>query len=132
LRVPALARYPGHIKPGSVLGQPCWSPDLLIAAVKLAGAKMPADRTYDGKNPLRILTDNESSPHHSFYFEYRTHAALRRHQWKIVREQPDQAWKLFDLSRDISESQNLAAQQSVIVGKLAGEFQWKKTKLESE
>jgi len=132
LRVPALARYPGHIKPGSVLGQPCWSPDLLIAAVKLAGAKLPADRTYDGKNPLRILTDNESSPHHSFYFEYRTHAALRRHQWKIVREQPDQAWKLFDLSRDISESQNLAAQQSVIVGKLAGEFQWKKTKLESE
>ena len=129
LRVPALARYPGHIKPGTVRNGLCWSPDLLIATVRLAGAKLPADRIYDGKNPLPMLIDNNSYPHHSFYFEYRTHAALRRHHRKIVRENPDQAWKLFDLSRDISESHNLADQQPVIVQKLAGEFQWKKPRL---
>lgn len=108
LRVPALARYPGHIKPGAVIDEPLWSPDLFVAAVELAAAKLPEDRVFDGKNPLPILSNNESTPHGSFFFQYRNHAALRKGDWKIVREKPDQPWLLFNLNSDPEESRNLA------------------------
>ena len=38
-----------------------------------------------------------------------SHTALRKGDWKIVREQPDQTWQLFDLASDLSESNDLAS-----------------------
>ena len=38
-----------------------------------------------------------------------SHTVLRKGDWKIVREQPDQTWQLFDLARDLSESNDLAS-----------------------
>ncbi|MBD3672358.1 MAG: sulfatase-like hydrolase/transferase [Planctomycetaceae bacterium] len=131
LRVPALARYPDHIEAGSVIEQPLWSPDLLIASVELAGAKLPSDRTFDGKNLLPVLIEQAPTPHESFFFQYRNHAALRRDQWKIVREKPNQPWMLFDLSNDLSESRNLADQKPGTVQNLAEEFQRIKNDLEN-
>eukprot|EP00913_Durusdinium_trenchii_P008936 g8402.t1 len=111
LRVAALARWPGKIKPGSVISEPFWSPDLMIACAKLAGAKLPVGVRLDGKDPLPLLTQNAKSPHQSFYFTFRRHAALRMGNLKIVRERPDRPWQLFDLSQDESESTDLAKQR---------------------
>ncbi|MEW4528772.1 sulfatase-like hydrolase/transferase [Maioricimonas sp. JC845] len=108
LRVVAMARWPGHIAPGSVIDQPLWSPDLLIACAELADAPLPDDRTLDGRNPLPVLTSGAPSPHESFYFAYRRHASLRKGDWKIVRQRPDEPWQLFDLASDPTESRNLA------------------------
>lgn len=52
--------------------------------------------------------------------------ALRRGDWKIVREQPGQPWHLFNLARDLSESLNLAASDPGRVTELEAEFRrWK-------
>jgi arylsulfatase A-like enzyme len=130
LRVPAMARWPGKIPPGIVVDAPLWSPDLLIACAKLAGADLPEDVVYDGKDPLPALTKGASSPHESFYFEYRTHAALRKGDWKIVREKPTHAWQLFDLSVDAGESKDLATVKPEVLSELEScfaewESQWK-------
>jgi len=122
LRVAAMARWPGHIERGSVIGEPFWSPDILVACAKLAGVALPANVVLDGKNPLPLLTENASSPHESFYFEYRDHAALRKGDWKIVRERPGQAWQLFHLKDDIAEMQNLAGRRSEKVAELEKAF----------
>lgn len=130
LRVPAMARWPGKIPPGIVVDSPLWSPDLLIACAKLAGADLPEDVVYDGKDPLPALMKEASSPHESFYFEYRTHAALRKGDWKIVREKPTHAWQLFDLSVDAGESKDLATVNPEVLSELEScfaewESQWK-------
>ncbi len=109
LRVAAMARWPGRIEAGSVVAEPFWSPDILVACAELAGARLPNDRPYDGKNPLPLLTQAAPSPHESFYFAYNKHAALRKGDWKIVREKPDRPWQLFNLANDLPESQNLAS-----------------------
>lgn len=109
LRVAALARWPGKIPAGSIVSQPLWSPDLLIACTELSGAQVPKDRAYDGKNPLPVLTDGASSPHESFFFAYRSHMALRKGNWKIVREKPTEPWQLFNLAVDLGETQDLAS-----------------------
>ncbi len=110
IRVVAMAKWPGRIEPGSVIDVPLWSPDLLLAAMKLSGAAPPDDhRTLDGKDPLPVLTgETDDSPHESFFFQFGTHAALRAGEWKIVREKPEQPWRLFQLMTDPSESRDLA------------------------
>ncbi len=122
IRVAAMARLPGRIKPGSVIDEPFWSPDLLPACAKLAGASLPDDLTLDGRNPLPLLTQGAGSPHPSLFFTFRNHAALRQGDWKIVREKPDQPWRLFNLRKDLGESDNLADAQPERVKALAKTF----------
>lgn len=122
IRVAAIARWPGKIKSAATIDQPLWSPDLFVACAKLAGVELPADVIYDGRDPLPVLTQGASSPHESLYFSYRTHAALRQGDWKIVREKPDQPWMLFHLSSDIAETEDLAEKLPERTGRLADEF----------
>ncbi|MBL4885427.1 MAG: sulfatase-like hydrolase/transferase [Planctomycetaceae bacterium] len=122
LRVVAMARWPGKIESGSVISEPLWSPDLLIAAQTLAGAKLPQGITYDGKNPLPVLTQQAKSAHESFFFNYGKHAALRKRDWKIVRENSNQAWQLFNLINDKNEEKNLAKSHSDRASELMAEY----------
>lgn len=130
LRVAAMARWPGKIEPGTVIDAPLWSPDLLQAAVRIAGAMSPGDgKVYDGEDPLPVLTGaTRRSPHRSLFFEYGKHAALRMGDWKIVREDPDQPWMLFHLATDLREKTDRAPEQGERLRELAGEFiRWKES-----
>lgn len=108
IRVPAMARWPGKIDAGSVIAEPLWSPDLMIACASLADALLPENTTLDGTDPLKVLTGETTAPKRSLYFQFRNHAALRRGPWKIVRENPRDAWQLFQLKDDPGEIKNLA------------------------
>lgn len=123
IRVAAMARWPGRIEPASVIEQPLWSPDLFVACSRLAEVGLPADRVIDGRDPLPVLTDNAPSPHKSLYFNYRRHAAVREGDWKIVRTQPDEPWRLFNLARDVGEQDNLADAEPIRLEALVDEFQ---------
>ncbi len=122
LRVVAMARWPGKISEGVTISEPCWSPDLLTTFATLTAAKLPRDVVYDGKDILPVLTDNANSPHESLYFRYRNHAAVRKGPWKIVRENPKNAWQLFNLESDPSEMQNLADDKPDVVRDLQTEL----------
>jgi arylsulfatase A-like enzyme len=122
IRVPAFARWPGRIPAGAVIDEPFWSPDLLAACVELSGAALPADRIIDGRDPLPMLTAAAPSPHESLYFRYRTHAALRRGDWKIVRERPEDPWRLFNLAADPGETSDLSRTNPERLGELKDEF----------
>ncbi|MBC8351055.1 MAG: sulfatase-like hydrolase/transferase [Planctomycetes bacterium] len=122
LRVAAMARWPGKIKAGSVVSEPLWSPDLMTACAELSGAHLPDDRVLDGKNPLPVLFEQADSPHNSFFFIYRNHAAVRQGDWKIVREKPDQPWQLFNLVSDLSEKDDLADENADRVAELERGF----------
>ena len=122
IRVPAMARWPGRIKAGSVIPSPFWSPDLLQACVKISGAELPDDVVFDGKDPMPLLCEGAPSPHRSLYFQFRTHTALRMGDWKIVREQSEHAWQLFNLKDDPSESMDLASTKSQRVKHLQSEL----------
>ena len=128
LRVAAMARWPDRIKPGSVIDESIWSPDILSACAKIASVTLPTDTTFDGKDPLPTLLDNAPSPHKSFFFKYRSHAALRKGDWKIVRDKPNRPWQLFNIATDQSEARDVADSRPDIVKELAEEFdRWQKS-----
>lgn len=122
LRVAAIARWPGQIEAGSVVSEALWSPDLMSACAKLAKTNLPDDRVFDGKDPLPVLMKRAASPHDSFFFSYRTHAALRQGDWKIVREKPSSSWQLYNLAKDLGEKHNLACDDAKRVTKLEQVF----------
>lgn len=122
IRVAALARWPGHFEAGSVIDEPLWSPDLLVACAKLAGVKLPDDRTIDGRDPLPVLRGGEPSPHRSLYFRFRNYAALRMGDWKIVRARVNEPWRLYNLASDVSETQDLSDKRPAQLKRLVAQF----------
>ncbi len=130
LRVPAFARWPGKIKANSVINIPLWSPDILIASAKLAQAELPENIVLDGKDPIPVLIgEAKVSPHETFFFQFRSHAALRWGEWKIVRTKSDMPWQLFNLKDDIFESINRASQRPDMVTKLDSAFRAKQAEI---
>ena len=127
LRVAAIARWPQRIAAGSVIDEPFWSADLMVAAARLAGAMLPEDVRLDGKDPLPLLTQKASSSHASFYFSFRRHAALRMGDWKIVRERPEHPWQLYHLAKDLGETDDQADTHPERAAELVAEFErWEK------
>jgi hypothetical protein len=52
---------------------------------------------------------------------------MRRKQWKLLRD-AGQPWKLYDLERDLGETENIAAAHPQITIQLAAMFEtWRKT-----
>ncbi len=132
IRVPALARWPENISAGDDLDTRLWSLDLLPTCAKLAGAALPQDRFIDGKNMLPNLTrDNSHSPHETLYFEYEKFDALLWGNWKIIREEEEKPWQLYNLKNDISESDNYAEKRVDLVEKLSASFTLQKAEIEN-
>ena len=100
-RVPAMVRWPGHIKPGTVsndiVSHLDWMPTLLAAAgtpdikEKLLKGHQVGKRTYkvhlDGFNQLPYLTGREKNSARESYFYFSDDGdlmALRYDNWKLL------------------------------------------------
>jgi len=114
--VPALARWPGKIAPGSVSDQPWAFWDFMPTAAELAGAATP--KNIDGISivPTLLGQSAKQQQHDYFYWEYGGSRAARfgdywAHQAKGKRIE------LFDLTRDPQQRNNLAGKQPELVAK---------------
>ena len=127
-RVPAIARWPGHIPPGKVTGEPVGLIDIYPTFARLAGAPLPKGRVIDGKDISALLLGEPgaSSPHEARYYFLPappgevTLGAVRAGRWKLhLRQQPTprvlrpwlevrlNAYRLYDLETDPTEVNDL-------------------------
>jgi arylsulfatase A len=89
IRVPALLRWPGRIKPGQVVSEPACGVDWLPTFCALAGAEPPKDRALDGVSLLPLFDGRPVARTTPLFWHYyrgfgRAKAALRDGDWKIV------------------------------------------------
>lgn len=112
IRVPMIARWPGHIPAGSESDLVSGFQDVLPTLVEVAGGEVP--QQIDGISMLPTLTGHpENQPQHDvMYWELNNNQALRVGDWKLVRltegpHQPTQTM-LFNLADDVGEQENLA------------------------
>lgn len=114
LRVPYVAKWPGHIAPGTQYKPPVSNIDILPTVLAAAGARLPTDRVIDGVNLLPFLGANSSpvqQPQRPLFWRDGPYRALQEQGWKlIVSERPKKDW-LFNLNVDPTEKTNLAASQ---------------------
>jgi len=123
IRVPFLAKWPAQIAAGSITDHPSAFYDFLPTACEAMGIATPD--YIDGISYLPAL-QGKSQPKHAFlYWEFYGQGgkqAVRKGKWKAVRNSvninPNAAWELYDLSKDLSESENLARSQPEVVAEL--------------
>lgn len=120
IRTPMILKWPGRIPSGKRFDGLASSMDLSATFLAAAGLPAPTDRPLDGVNLLPFLNDEKSGAPHDWLawaseWNREMDVALRRGDWKIVQmnvgKDPDPtAWELYHLTKDISETTNLAAQ----------------------
>lgn len=118
LRVPMFVRWPGKIKPGSTSDHLWYFPDVFPTLTELAGAETP--KQVDGLSILpTLLGKGEQKMHDALYWEFGNQVAVRMGDWKAIRRGgKNAAWQLYDLSKDVSEANNIAADQPDIVAQV--------------
>ncbi|MEY2883607.1 MAG: hypothetical protein RL490_1331 [Pseudomonadota bacterium] len=83
--VPMLARWPGHIKPGSHSPAIAMNIDLMPTLCAIAGATLQADQPLDGRDILPVLQGARASPHdHLLFFANDQIAAVRTQDWRLL------------------------------------------------
>ena len=110
--IPFLLQWKKEIPAGMDYKHPITSLDILPTL--LAAANQPIPEKMDGVNLIPYLkNENSSAPHDVLYWETSNFSALRNGDWKIVRQKlNNDVWQLYDVVADISESKNLATQNS--------------------
>jgi uncharacterized sulfatase len=109
LRVPYVAKWPGHIKAGLQYKQPITNIDILPTVIAAAGGALPNDRVMDGANLLPFLSKNaKHQPARSLFWRDGPYRTVQDRGWKLIAsEQPKKEW-LFNLNVDPTEQNNLA------------------------
>jgi arylsulfatase A-like enzyme len=121
VRVPFVVSWPGHLNPG-VFTQPAIQLDLTATALAAAGVKAGRNWRLEGINLLPFLMGEVTgSPHDALYWRFGQQMAIRAGDYKLVRydsnadtltgarNQPVTAARLYNLTADIGETQDLAA-----------------------
>ena len=137
VRVPFVARWPGHIPKGVVSALPAMTIDLLPTLAERVGAPLPRDRQIDGRDMWAVLSDarQAQAPHDAMYFYWGTELhAVRSGRWKLHLRHPYQSLEqagndgapgkyttkqielsLFDLETDPGETTNVADRHADIL-----------------
>ena len=84
LRVPAIFRWPGQIKPAQEIGQLAGMIDVLPTVLNAANLPLPNERPLDGVSLWPLLTGGEKSPERVlFAMQGRELMTVRRGKWKL-------------------------------------------------
>jgi len=148
VRVPACATWAGQIKPGSTSGTPITSVDFMPTLAKLAGAPLPTKQPVDGTDisPLFFggqIKDRSIFWHYPLYLKGLgleietpdgTHSwrgfpstSLVRGKYKMIKFLEDNSYALYDLSKDVSEQNNIIDKMPELASQLKKELKaWQK------
>ena len=122
IRVPLLARWPGHIRAQSITQQTAITMDFLPTLFDAAGVTPNASRPPDGISLLPAFADAASVRERELFWRYRAHgqAAVRRGQYKYLRIEGTEY--LFDVVADPQERANLKVKQAEVFAQLKGDW----------
>jgi arylsulfatase len=120
IATPLAMRWPGRFKPGSLDRTPRHVIDFMPTFLQAAGATYPRDK------PRPEGTSLLETPTRALGWEHEGNRAFRRGDVKLVAEH-GKPWELYDLSKDRTESNNLAAPRGDLVRELSAEYEaWAK------
>jgi len=131
LRVPMIVRCPGLIEPGQVSDHPCYFPDVMPTLADLAGIETPDG--IDGLSYMPTLAGDtpQQQAHDYLYWEWHQYdwgraqlvpdglwQAARVGDWKAIRWKTGEPLELYNLSTDLGEAHNVAADHPDIVAQM--------------
>ncbi len=134
-RVPAVMRWPGHLKAGSVSQQVMSMMDYFPTLTGAAGVAPGNTLPLDGKNLWPAITSGKVEPRDDIFFANGSGGTVRlsvhHREWKLVREAPVSGGEgknyLFRIDEDPTESNDLSAKNPKLVAELVQKIEdWRK------
>jgi arylsulfatase A-like enzyme len=121
-RVPLIVRWPGNTKPGSSCNIPTIHVDVFPTLIDIASAPKP-EQVLDGESLVPLFRDSSAKLKRDAIFQHfpgylgagadswRTTpvSLIQAGPWKLMEFHEDGRLELYDLDKDIGESQNLAS-----------------------
>jgi arylsulfatase A-like enzyme len=132
LRIPLLVRWPGMVPAGRVVGAPVINTDWLPTLLDCAG--LPRARGIDGRSVRNLLVGRSSKGSRDLFWHFPHYnnqggqpaGAMRDGDWKLVEHYEDGRLELFNLAKDIPETNNLAATEPRRAARMAKALaQWR-------
>jgi arylsulfatase len=128
---PLIIHWPEGLKtkPGSVTQQTTHVMDIMPTCLELAGAGYPSQykgnklTALDGKSLVPIVNGAKRPEHDKIFFEHMGGRAVRMSNWKLVALKGE-PWRLYNLAKDRTETNDLAAEYPDRVRMMSAE--WKK------
>jgi len=124
IRVPFIAWWPGTVKARKVSEHVGYFGDLMATAVELGRASLPRNLDSISFMPALLGMNRQQRSHEWLYFEFHeggfSSAAILDGRWKGIRKGgTNSPFQLYDLKRDIGETNNLAAKRADLVGRIS-------------
>ena len=122
IRVPMIARWPGHIEAGSTSDHIGYFGDLMATASEISGAELPEGRDSISFLPT-LLGDADKQQNHDYlyweFYEQGGRRAVRIGDWKgIIQPWDSVKVELYNLAADLEESKNVAAEHPEVVARV--------------
>jgi arylsulfatase A-like enzyme len=126
IRIPLLVRSPQWTRPGETRSELVSTLDVFTTLAELGGADTKSG--LDGYSLRGGGKREELFFHYPHYYPTTTPAsAIRRGDWKLVEFYEDGRKELYNIARDLSESQNLVTQETRIVQELSARLaEWRR------
>lgn len=124
IRVPFVLSMPGTLPEETTYDEPVIALDLLPTAMKLGGVEVPAN--CDGVDLLPFLQGkSEGPPHETLYWRVSGGKgfAVRKGDWKLIRDIGMNSHELYNLSTDLAEDQDQSSNHFERVVELMGEYE---------
>jgi arylsulfatase A-like enzyme len=122
IRVPGLLTWPSKIKSPTTVAAPCHTGDYYPTVLSVVGESY-REQLLDGIDLMPIVSGDRSTRGKLIHFQFGKQATVVGDRYKLYRAQPKQAWQLFDLANDQSESKDIAGQQESVVQAMRSSYQ---------
>jgi len=131
IRVPAIIKWPGQMKPGTVSDALVTSMDFYPTILEMLGLPLRPDLHVDGKSLVPLLRQEADEVHTALYFHYPHMSnqrgmpcgAVRAGNYKLINFFADNRLELYNLKDDIGETKNLADTMPKLRDSLLGMLQ---------
>lgn len=130
IATPLIAHWPKGIDPklrGGFVREPGHLIDVMPTLVELSGADYPSQFNghsiipMEGRSLVPALKGARIEREEPLFWEHEGHRAVRDGRWKLV-ARFKQAWELYDMSRDRTETNDLAEHHPDIVRRMARQW----------
>jgi arylsulfatase A-like enzyme len=124
---PLLMRFPGHIKPGTVVQAPSQAVDLFPTLLDYAN--LPSPGQNQGSSLVQLVDGSDSGATRAAFGAMPDYvfSSIVVPGWKLIRNNANGSLELYDLKADLAEAHELSAAQPDLVKRLDGTLQgWMK------
>ena len=125
IRIPTIIHWPEKLKAAEVT-VPGISMDLYPTMLELAGLKFHPQQHLDGQSLVKLMRGEKATHSRTLGWHYphrhgsghKPASAIREGNWKLIHHRESNEYELFDLSNDVSESNNLVATESGVANRM--------------